>query len=165
MPLYDAVWAAGDALGIADFGLYAVNSLRMEKAYPGMGRRTHQRGHPGRRRAGPASSTWTIDFIGRSAVVEARERGASIHLAYLEVDATDTDVAGGEPVIARRTGDRRHHVRWLRARDRKSLAFAYVESGFEAPGARLEIALLGDRRPATVLARPVYDPDNVRPRS
>jgi dimethylglycine dehydrogenase len=35
--LYDAVRAAGEDLGIADFGLYAMNSLRMEKAYPGWG--------------------------------------------------------------------------------------------------------------------------------
>ncbi|MFQ5436760.1 MAG: FAD-dependent oxidoreductase, partial [Anaerolineae bacterium] len=35
--LYDAVWAAGEEFGIADFGAYAVNSLRMEKAYCGWG--------------------------------------------------------------------------------------------------------------------------------
>ena len=35
--LYDALMAAGAAYGIADFGLYAVNSLRMEKAYRGWG--------------------------------------------------------------------------------------------------------------------------------
>ena len=34
---YDAVWRAGEAHGIADFGLYALNSLRMEKAYRGWG--------------------------------------------------------------------------------------------------------------------------------
>ena len=31
--IYDALWQAGEELGIADFGLYAVDSLRMEKAY------------------------------------------------------------------------------------------------------------------------------------
>ncbi|NIW10617.1 MAG: hypothetical protein GWN33_08635, partial [Gammaproteobacteria bacterium] len=35
--LYDAVWAAGEEFGIADVGAYAVNSLRMEKAYRGWG--------------------------------------------------------------------------------------------------------------------------------
>jgi dimethylglycine dehydrogenase len=164
VPLYDAVWAAGDAFGIADFGLSAVNSLRMEKAYPGMGAELTSEVNPVEARL---DRFVDLDhpFIGRSAVVEARERGASIHLAYLEVDATDTDVAGGEPVIANgraigvtTSGGYGHATA-------TSLAFAYVESGFEAPGSRLEIALLGDRRPATVLARPVYDPDNVRPRS
>ena len=35
--LYDALWAAGQDFGIANFGVYAVNSLRMEKAYKGWG--------------------------------------------------------------------------------------------------------------------------------
>jgi dimethylglycine dehydrogenase len=35
--IYDALWQAGEEFGIADFGLYAVNSLRMEKAYAGWG--------------------------------------------------------------------------------------------------------------------------------
>ena len=30
--IYAAIWAAGQAYGIADFGAHAVNSLRMEKA-------------------------------------------------------------------------------------------------------------------------------------
>jgi len=34
---------------------------------------------------------------GRAAVIEVRERGAATHLVYLEVQATDSDVAGGEP--------------------------------------------------------------------
>ena len=164
VPLYDAVWAAGDAFGIADFGLYAVNSLRMEKAYPGMGAELTSEVTPVEARL---DRFVDLDhpFIGRSAVVEARERGAPIRLAYLEVDATDTDVAGGEPVLVdgravgvTTSGGYGHATG-------RSLAFAYVDSGVEAPGSRLEIALLGDRRPATVLAAPVYDPDNERPRS
>ena len=35
--IYDAIWKAGKEHGIADFGLYAVNSLRIEKAYRGWG--------------------------------------------------------------------------------------------------------------------------------
>ncbi len=35
--IYDAIWQAGQEYEIADFGLYAVNSLRIEKAYRGWG--------------------------------------------------------------------------------------------------------------------------------
>ena len=31
--VYDAVWKAGEPLGIADFGMYAMESLRLEKGY------------------------------------------------------------------------------------------------------------------------------------
>ena len=34
VPIYDALLAAGEAHGIRDFGIYAVESLRLEKAYP-----------------------------------------------------------------------------------------------------------------------------------
>ena len=47
----------------------------------------------------------------------------------------------------------------------KSLAFAYVDSGFQTPGTQLAIALLGARRPATVLAGAAYDPENLRLRA
>lgn len=162
--LYDAVWAAGGEHGIADVGLYAVNSLRMEKAYPGWGAELTSEVTPvdaGLERFVRLDH----DFIGRAAVLVAREHGASIHLVYLEVDATDSDAAGGEPVFAdgravgvTTSGGYGHATA-------RSLAFAYVESGFEAPGTRLEVELLGDRRPATVLAAPVYDPASERPRA
>ena len=64
-----------------------------------------------------------------------------------------------------RPGDRRHDVGRLRPRHGRSLAFAYVDTGFEAAGTSLEVALLGDRRPATVLAGAAYDPENVRLRA
>ncbi len=47
----------------------------------------------------------------------------------------------------------------------KSLAFAYVEPGSGAPGNCLEVMVLGERRPARVLAEPVYDPASERPRA
>jgi dimethylglycine dehydrogenase len=42
----------------------------------------------------------------------------------------------------------------------KSLAIGYVKSGFEAPGTRLAIQILGERRDATVLVDSPYDPEN-----
>ena len=165
VPLYDAVWAAGD--GARDRRLRAV---RREQPADGEGlsrdgRRAHQRGHARSKPGWTASSTWTIRSSDGRPSWRLGSAGPSIHLVYLEVDATDTDVAGGEPVFAdgravgvTTSGGYGHATG-------RSLAFAYVDSGFEAPGSRLEIALLGDRRPATVLAAPVYDPDNERPRS
>jgi dimethylglycine dehydrogenase len=162
--LYDAVWAAGQAHGIADFGLYAMNSLRLEKAYPGWGAELTNEVTPVE-----AGLDRFVDldheFVGRAAVEAARQRGAATHLVYLEVEATDSDVAGGEPlfvdgaVIGVTTSGGYGHSTG------RSLAFAYVDHGFETAGTRLEVELLGDRRPATVLAAPVYDPGNERPRS
>jgi len=161
--LYDAVWAAGEAFGIADFGLYAMNSLRLEKAYAGWGAELTNEITPVE-----AGLDRFVDldhlFVGRAAVLAGRKRGVATRLAYLEVDATDSDAAGGEPVLAdgrvigvTTSGGYGHATG-------RSLAFAYVAPGFAAPGTRLEIELLGDRRPASVLARPVHDPENARVR-
>lgn len=162
--LYDAVWAAGEPFGIADFGLYAMNSLRMEKAYAGWGAELTNEVTPVE--AGlDRFVRLDHDFVGRDAVVSARERGVAAHLAYLEVQASDSDVAGGEPVFAAghaigvTTSGGYGHVTG------KSLAFAYVDTGFETPGTRLEVELIGDRYPATVLVEPVYDPSNARLRA
>jgi dimethylglycine dehydrogenase len=162
--LYDAVWAAGEELGIVDFGLYAMNSLRMEKAYPGWGAELTNEITPVE--AGlDRFVDLDHDFVGRAAVVAARERGTSSHLVYLEVGATDSDVAGGEPLFA---GGRAIGVTTSGGFGHatgKSLAFAYVDTGYETAGTRLEVELIGDRWPATVLAKPVYDPGNVRLRA
>jgi dimethylglycine dehydrogenase len=162
--LYDAVWAAGEEFGIADFGLYAMNSLRMEKAYAGWGAELTNEITPVE--AGlDRFVKLDHDFVGRAAVAAAKERGVATHLVYLEVGATDSDAAGGEPVFAdgkaigvTTSGGHGHATG-------KSLAFAYVNPGFEAPGTKLEVELIGDRRPATVLAEPVYDPENARLRA
>jgi dimethylglycine dehydrogenase len=162
--LYRAVWAAGGSLGIADFGLYAMNSLRMEKAYAGWGAEMTNEITPVE--AGMLRFV-KLDhpFTGRDAVLAAKEQGAWTHLVYLEVDAVDFDVAGGEPVfgdgraIGVTTSGGFGHATG------RSLAFAYVAPGFEAPGTALSVALLGERRAATVLAEPVYDPANERLRA
>ena len=46
-----------------------------------------------------------------------------------------------------------------------SLAFVYVAPEFEAPGSIFELEMLGERRRATVLPAPAYDPKNRAPRS
>ena len=45
---------------------------------------------------------------------------------------------------------------------KKSLAFAYVKPELAATGTALEIAVLGQRRKAKVIAEPAYDPGNER---
>jgi dimethylglycine dehydrogenase len=44
----------------------------------------------------------------------------------------------------------------------KSLAFVFVAPEAARPGTRLEVSILGEMRPATVLGEPVLDPENRR---
>jgi dimethylglycine dehydrogenase len=41
---------------------------------------------------------------------------------------------------------------------------AYIDADLAAPGTSLAVDILGDRRPARVLAEPPFDPANHRPR-
>ena len=40
--VYDALWAAGEAHGIADYGSFAMNAMRMEKGFKGAGELTNE---------------------------------------------------------------------------------------------------------------------------
>jgi dimethylglycine dehydrogenase len=46
----------------------------------------------------------------------------------------------------------------------QSLAVAYIDADLATPGTQLIVEILGQRRPARVLAEPPFDPENRRPR-
>ncbi len=161
--LYLALRAAGDSVGLADFGLYAMNSLRLEKAYAGWGAELTSEITPAE--AGlDRFVKLDKDFVGKAAYERVLAAGVQGKLAYVEVAATTADVVGGEAVWSGGTlagvttsGGYGHHTG-------KSLAFVYVLPAYARAGGTLEIEILGERRSARVLAGPVYDPENARPR-
>jgi dimethylglycine dehydrogenase len=161
--LYDEIWEAGRRFGIANYGLYAVNSLRLEKGYKAWS--TELTNELNMLEADMARFIRfdKPDFVGKAASLEQAPRPYKI--VYAEVAATDTDARGGEPVLA---GERCIGVITSGAyghRVGKSLAFACVEPRFAAPGGRFDIQIQGERRAATVLGAAAFDPDNVRMRS
>lgn len=163
--IYDAVWSAGEALGIVDFGVYAVNSLRMEKAYAGWGAELTNEItliEAGMERFVKLDKS---DFVGREAMLQHKQDEMDTRMVYVEVAADDADVRGGEPVFdgenvigVTTSGGYGHIVE-------KSLAFAYVEPGFATPESTFDIEILGKRCRAKVLAEPIYDPKNEKLRS
>jgi len=163
--LYDALWAAGEAHGIADFGLYAMNSLRMEKGYRGWGSELTSELTPyeaGLDRFVSAKK----DYVGSAALAAKRETGDLLYkLVYLDVDAVDADVRGNEPVYQ---GDSIVGVTTSGAygfATGKSLAFAFVPPDQIAPGTEFQIDILGSKRTAIVIDEPAYDPENARLRA
>ncbi len=166
LELYDAVWAAGGAHGIANFGVYAVNSLRMEKAYKGWGAEMTNEITLVEADMERFFAEGKGDFTGRDATLEVRrEKGVTTRLVYVEVEAGDSDVHGGEPAVVdgravgvTTSGAYGHYTG-------KSLGFVYVEPEYANPGSQFDIDLLGEPHRATVLAEPVWDPDNERLRA
>lgn len=163
--IYDAIWSAGESFGIADFGVYAVNSLRMEKAYRAYGSEL-------------TTEITMIDadmerfvkfekahFIGKEALLKRKAEGSNFQLVYAQVAASDSDIRGGEPifvgdsVIGMTTSGAYGHTVG------KQLIFAYVKPIQGTPPTNFEIEILGERYQAEVLSEPIYDPKNERLRS
>ncbi|MEE8544537.1 MAG: FAD-dependent oxidoreductase [Alphaproteobacteria bacterium] len=162
--LYDALMAAGEELGVADFGAYATNSLRMEKAYKAWGAELTTEITPVEADI-ERFVKLDKDFIGRDAVLKRRETGIETRLVYLAIEADDADALGNEPVYG---GERMIGLTTSGAYGHsvgQSLAFAYVEPSYAAPGSRFEVQILGSRRAARVLSEAAYDPGNERLRA
>lgn len=160
--VYDALMEAGEAFGITDFGMYALNSLRMEKAYRGFGSELSNEVsliEAGMERFAALDKG---DFIGRGALLKRKQEGIQWKLAYLALGAHHLDVMGSEAIYSAgrivgvvTSGGFGHSVG-------KNLAFAYVEPEFANCDAELEIEMLGERYSATVLEAPIHDPMNER---
>ena len=162
--LYDALMAAGEEFGIANFGVYALNSLRLEKAYRGWGAELTNEITMVEADMERFLKLDKDGFVGHEASLKSKADGPRSTLVYLTVEADDSDCMGNEPVIAddrvigvTTSGGYGHAVG-------QSIAFAYVEPAFAAPGTSLEVPLLGQSCKATVLAEPLYDPGNERMR-
>jgi dimethylglycine dehydrogenase len=161
--LYEALIERGRAFGIANYGLYAVNSMRVEKGYKAWSSELTNELNLLEADMGRFFAAAKDDFVGKAATLAAATRPFKI--VYAEVDAADTDARGGEPALAdgrcigvTTSGAYGHRVR-------KSLAFACVDLPFAAPGSTFDVLLQGELRRATVLAAAAYDADSARMRA
>jgi dimethylglycine dehydrogenase len=161
--IFDALFEAGDGLGLQPFGIRAMDSLRVEKSYRLIGTELSieyaalESGldrfvHPNKG-----------SFIGRDALVRWRERGFANRFVTLEVhDVTDADALGNNPIfrgnelVGRATGGN------YGFRLEKSLALAMVRPEFAEPGTGLAMDILGERHRVTVIPESPYDPNNLR---
>jgi dimethylglycine dehydrogenase len=163
--LYDAIMEAGEEFGIANFGMRALLSLRLEKNWPTWFRELRPIYGPFEGDVGRFVDLKKNDFIGREAAAQEKADGGKLRRVTFIVDAGDADVLGDEPiwhdgeVIGWVTsGGYAHYV------DR-SLAQGYVPKELAADGAGgFEIEILGERHKAKIQAEPLFDPEGARMR-
>ena len=159
--LYPAIEEAGEGLGLIDFGSYAMNVMRIEKAYKAHGFELTTEITPVEANI-ERFVNYNKDFLGKAATQARRGTDLTMVCVYGEVDAADADCRGNEPVHANGTmiglttsGAYGYSVE-------KSLFFAYVHPHYRSPGSEFDIQLMGDRRSARVLAAPAWDPRSQR---
>ncbi|MGB1418677.1 MAG: glycine cleavage T C-terminal barrel domain-containing protein, partial [Candidatus Puniceispirillaceae bacterium] len=169
LAVYDALWAAGEAHGIANYGSFAMNAMRMEKGFKGAGELTNEVTLP-EADVMRFVNLETGDFIGRDETIasqQAAEAGTMPWIcAYLAIDADGkADGHGGEAVMhdGRVVGSTSsvaygHSVG-------KVLAFAYIKPEAAAPGTALEVVVMNEARKAVVLGEAAWDPQNLLPRT
>jgi dimethylglycine dehydrogenase len=161
--IYDAIIAAG----AVPFGMYALNSLRIEKGY-----RTWK---------GDLSTDYTLfeggldrfvkldkpqDFPGKAALMNEKQQGSKKRFVTLLVDAGDFDapymstIWHGQDVVGETTsGDWGYRING-------SVALGLARTDLAAPGTALEIEMYGKRYKAVVQAdQPLWDPENERLRA
>lgn len=161
--LFDALFAAGEELGLKPFGIRAMDSMRLEKSYRMVGTElsieysAYESGMD--RFIQPDKG----DFLGRDGLLAWQQAGAENSLVTLEVNGvTDADALGNNAlfsngeVIGRATGG------GFGFRVNKSLALGMVTPALGKPGTKLEIEILGHRYPAVVVADSPFDPNNER---
>ncbi len=162
-----AIWDAVTAAGAKPFGMYALDSLRLEKGY--------------RAWKGDLSTDYTVlqggldrfvkldkegDFVGKAAILREKQEGVARRFATLVVEAGDHDAPymstiwhDGEVVGETTSGGWGH-------RTDQSIALAMLRADLAEPGTNVEVEIYGERFPATVQPdRPLWDPANERLRA
>ncbi|MFD0911808.1 FAD-dependent oxidoreductase [Ruegeria arenilitoris] len=161
LAVYDALWAAGAPLGIADYGSFAMNALRMEKAFKGAGELTNEV---------TLAEADVLRFARTDKEYLGKDRTLNPDLrwvcAYLEIEPDgQNDGHGGEAVLldGKVVGSTAsvaygHTVG-------KILAFAYVNPQANVAGTEVQVVIAGAPRPGRILGAPAYDPQSLRPRT
>jgi dimethylglycine dehydrogenase len=164
--IYDAVMAAGEPLGLKPFGMFALDSLRLEKGY--------------RAWKGDLSTDYTVlqggmerfvkldkpDFIGKTAIAAEQQQGVSKRFITLVVDAGEYDAPymatlwHNDEVVGETTSGGWGH------RIDKSIALGMVRADLAEPGTQLQVEIFGDKVNAVVQKdEPLWDPANERIRA
>ena len=163
--VYDDVMAAGAVAGIVDFGMYAMDSLRLEKAYPAWKLELTSEYTPLEAGLERFVRLDKDDFVGRQALLRQQQVGLARRLVCLTLEATDADPMTNAPVYRRAeivglvtSGGHGHTIG-------RAIALAYVETGALEAGEGLEIEVLGERRPARLSPGAPHDPANERLRA
>jgi dimethylglycine dehydrogenase len=165
--VFDAVWEKGKKHGLKPFGMFALDSLRLEKGY--------------RAWKQDLSTDYTVlqggldrfvkwdkpEFKGKAALLNEKQQGAGKRFVTLVLDNPGECDApymstlwhGGKIVGETLSGGWGHRVD-------KSIALAMLRSDLTEPGTRVEIEIFGERFAATVQpGQAVWDPENERIRA
>nr|MBX2837940.1 aminomethyltransferase family protein [Gammaproteobacteria bacterium] len=153
---------AGQSFKLTRFGLYATESMRLEKGYRHWKADLIYERNPMESALDRFVDLSKPDFIGKSALEKEIDRGPKKLFVTLIVDcdiaaahAGDSVYSGDELIGTVTSGGYGH-------RTNKNIAFAFLKPDFANIGTALTIDVLGKHYPAVVCEPCLYDPSNNR---
>lgn len=161
-PLFEVLIGAGEEIGMVNFGMKALDALRLEKAWPLWGAELSADVTPAEARLEGLVAMDKGDFVGREALVELGKKAVERRLACLVIEAGDFEAGPGAPVY---DGDELVAMAASAGYGYsvgKGLALAHLPARLMESGRPLEIEAGGRRHAATVSKGAVFDPGNTR---
>ena len=170
--VYEDLLSAGERLGVARGGYYAIESMRLEKGYRAFGRELTPNDSPIEAGLSFTCKLATdIDFLGRGALERAKADGPRRRLVSFAVDSDEPMLWGGELIL--RDGEVAGQVSsaawgatvgacvglgYVRAADAIVVTPDWVRAGNYA------VNVGGEVYPITLSLKAIYDPANDRVR-
>ena len=157
--VYEALWDKGGELGLSHVGSRALLSCRIEKGFASWGSDLTADYTPFESNLGRFVRLDKPDFVGKAAAASAAASPPRERLGSFAIQADGADCFGGEAVY--RDGELAGYITSGSYGHRlgRSLALGYVKTRHYEDGAAFEVEVLGERRPARLSERPLYDPE------
>ncbi|WP_343563628.1 GcvT family protein [Kiloniella sp. b19] len=159
--VYDAILAEGADKGLVEFGSYALNAMRVEKAYHGWGQDFGIEYTAFDAGLDRFVSKTKETFIGRDAFQAQSEAGQDYHFTKFELDGIGATPLSSDPIC--RNGQPVGYVSSgaIGFRIDRRIALGFLNIKAEA-GETFDIEILGEPVRATIVDAPFYDPQNDR---
>lgn len=162
LALWDALWEAGRPLGAIACGGAAYDAMRLEKGYRLWGADIDEEHDPYEAGLGWAVKLGNGAFLGREALVRAKDQGVRRRLRCLVADDPAVVLVGKEPIL-----DGEAVVGYVTsaawgASVAESILYGYLPVDRAEVGTALSVQVEGERSPVTVAAEPRFDPANER---
>ena len=157
---FDALMSAGAPHGLKPFGLYATESMRLEKGYRGWKADLVTEYTP--HESGLSRFVADKPFVGRAALETLETGGHRRRFAMLRVDDADAHPQPGDAILSDGRIVGSVTSAGFGHRVGMTLAMGFVDPGLSAEGTALSIDYLGRHPAATVIDPCPFDPDNTR---
>jgi len=163
------VWSllneSGERFSLSRFGLYATESMRLEKGFLHWKSDLIVEHNPMEARLERFVKLDKPDFIGKQALLQQIERGPRKLLVSMVIDCEIAPAHSGDPVFAGESQVGSVTSAGYGHRVGKNIAYAYVDPDSAGIGTQLHVGILGEHYPAEVAEPVLYDRDNRLPRS